>query len=51
VERGYGATITDDIIKTGYGIEILYELPGFRETIYNPNFKTVEYDGFRKHPG
>ena len=27
------------------------ELLGFWETIYNPNFKPVEFDGFKKQAG
>jgi len=27
------------------------ELLGFWETIYNPDFKPVEFDGFRKQAG
>lgn len=42
---------TDDIIKNWLRNRNTIELLGFWETIYNPNFKPVEFDGFRKQAG
>ena len=42
---------TDDIIKNWMRNRNTIELLGFWETIYNPNFKPVEFDGFRKQAG
>ncbi|SFB39650.1 KilA-N domain-containing protein [Algoriphagus aquimarinus] len=39
---------TDDIIKNWLRNRNTIELLGFWETMYNPNFKPVEFDGFRK---
>ena len=38
----------DDIIKNWLRNRNTIELFGFWETMYNPNFKPVEFDGFRK---
>ena len=42
---------TDDIIKNWIRNRNTIELLGFWEQIYNPNFKPVEFDGFRKQAG
>ncbi len=42
---------TDDIIKNWMRNRNTIELLGFWETIYNPVFKPVEFDGFRKQAG
>ena len=42
---------TDDIIKNGLRNRNTVELLGFWEMMYNPNFKPVEFDGFRKQAG
>lgn len=42
---------TDDIIKNWLRNRNTIELLGFWESIYNPNFKPVEFDGFRKQAG
>ena len=42
---------TDDIIKNWLRNRNTLELLGFWEMIYNPNFKPVEFDGFRKQAG
>ncbi|HNW96854.1 MAG TPA: KilA-N domain-containing protein [Bacteroidales bacterium] len=42
---------TDDIIKNWMRNRNTIELLGFWESIYNPNFKPVEFDGFRKQAG
>jgi hypothetical protein len=42
---------TDDIIKNWMRNRNTIELLGFWETIYNPDFKPVEFDGFRKQAG
>lgn len=41
----------DDIIKNWMRNRNTIELLGFWESIYNPNFKPVEFDGFRKQAG
>ena len=41
----------DDIIKNWMRNRNTIELLGFWETIYNPHFKPVEFDGFRKQAG
>jgi hypothetical protein len=45
------ATNTDDIIKNWLRNRNTIELLGFWEQLYNPNFKPVEFDGFRKLAG
>ena len=42
---------TDDIIKNWLRNRNTIELLGFWETIYNPSFKPVEFDGFKKQSG
>lgn len=42
---------TDDMIKNWMRNRNTIELLGFWETIYNPDFKPVEFDGFRKQAG
>jgi hypothetical protein len=42
---------TDDIIKNWMRNRNTIELLGFWETMYNPDFKPVEFDGFRKQAG
>lgn len=42
---------TDDIIKNWLRNRNTIELLGFWEIMYNPNFKPVEFDGFRKQAG
>lgn len=39
---------TDDVIKNWLRNRNTIELLGFWESIYNPDFKPVEFDGFRK---
>ena len=38
---------TDDLIKNWMRNRNTIELMGFWETIYNPDFKPVEFDGFK----
>jgi hypothetical protein len=42
---------TDDIIKNWLRNRNTIELLGFWEQMHNPNFKPVEFDGFRKQAG
>ncbi|MBP6576320.1 MAG: KilA-N domain-containing protein [Chryseobacterium sp.] len=42
---------TDDIVKNWMRNRNTIELLGFWETMYNPDFKPVEFDGFRKQAG
>ena len=42
---------TNDIIKNWLRNRNTIELLGFWEIMYNPNFKPVEFDGFRKQSG
>lgn len=42
---------TDDSIKNWLRNRNTIELLGFWEQLYNPDFKPVEYDGFRKQAG
>lgn len=51
IARHKDAAHTDDIIKNWMRNRNTIELLGFWETIYNPNFKPVEFDGFRKQAG
>jgi len=51
IARHKDATNMDDIIKNWLRNRNTIELLGFWETIYNPNFKPVEFDGFRKQAG
>lgn len=45
------ATHTDDVIKNWLRNRNTIELLGFWEKMYNPDFKPVEFDGFRKQAG
>lgn len=51
IARYKDAGHTDDIIKNWMRNRNTIELLGFWETIYNPEFKPVEFDGFRKQAG
>ena len=51
IARHKDAAHTDDIVKNWMRNRNTIELLGFWETIYNPNFKPVEFDGFRKQAG
>lgn len=51
IARYKDAKHTDDIIKNWLRNRNTIELLGFWESIYNPNFKPVEFDGFRKQAG
>lgn len=51
IARYKDAEHTDDIIKNWLRNRNTIELLGFWETLYNPNFKPVEFDGFRKQAG
>ena len=42
---------TDDVIKNWLRNRNTIELLGFWETMYNPDFKPVEFDGFRNQAG
>lgn len=42
---------TDDIVKNWMRNRNTVELLGFWEMMYNPDFKPVEFDGFRKQAG
>ena len=45
------ATHADDVIKNWMRNRNTIELLGLWETIHNPGFKPVEFDGFRKEAG
>jgi hypothetical protein len=51
IARFKDAVNTDDIIKNWLRNRNTIELLGFWEQMYNPNFKPVEFDGFRKQAG
>ncbi len=51
IARHKDANNTDDIIKNWMRNRNTIELLGFWELMYNPNFKPVEFDGFRKQAG
>ena len=51
IARHKDAEHTDDIVKNWMRNRNTIELLGFWETIYNPKFKPVEFDGFRKQSG
>jgi hypothetical protein len=42
---------SDDLIKNWLRNRTTIELLGLWEKLYNPNFKPVEFDGFRKESG
>ena len=51
IARYKDAEHTDDIIKNWLRNRNTIELLGFWESIYNPNFKPLEFEGFRKQAG
>lgn len=51
IARYKNSSNTDDIIKNWLRNRNTIELLGFWEQLYNPNFKPVEFDGFRKQAG
>ena len=51
IARHKDTSNTDDIIKNWLRNRNTIELLGFWETMYNSNFKPVEFDGFRKQAG
>ena len=51
IARHRDAEHTDTIIQNWMRKRNTIELLGFWETIYNPNFKPLEFEGFRKQAG
>jgi hypothetical protein len=51
IARYKDSSSTDDLIKNWLRNRNTLELLGFWEQIYNPNFKPVEFDGFKKQAG
>ena len=51
IARHKDAAHTDAIIQNWMRNRNTIELLGFYETIYNPNSKPVEFDGFKKQAG
>ncbi|WP_300599974.1 KilA-N domain-containing protein [Niabella sp.] len=51
IARHKDAEHTDTIIQNWMRNRNTIELLGFWETIYNPGFKPIEFDGFRKQAG
>ena len=51
IARYKDANNTDDIIKNWLRNRNTVELLGYWEIMYNPSFKPVEFDGFRKQAG
>jgi hypothetical protein len=51
IARFKDAANTDSIIQNWLRNRNTLELLGFWETIYNPNFKPLEFEGFRKQAG
>lgn len=51
IARYKDANNTDDIIKNWLRNRNTVELLGYWEMMYNPTFKPVEFDGFRKQAG
>jgi hypothetical protein len=51
IVRFKDAANTDSIIQNWLRNRNTLELLGFWETIYNPNFKPLEFEGFRKQAG
>ena len=51
IARHKDAANTDDIIKNWMRNRNTIELLGFWEQLYNPGFKPVEFDGFKKQAG
>ncbi|MDP3928860.1 MAG: KilA-N domain-containing protein [Bacteroidota bacterium] len=48
IARYKDSTNTDTIIQNWLRNRNTVELLGFWETMYNPNFKPLEFEGFRK---
>ena len=46
-----GKSTSDDIIRNWLRNRLTLEFLGTWESIYNPNFNSVEFDGFRKNAG
>ena len=46
-----GKSKTDDVIKNQIRNSYTIEFLGTWESLYNPKFKYVEFDGFRKEAG
>ena len=46
-----GKSASDDVIRNWLRNRITLEFLGTWESIYNPNFNSVEFDGFRKEAG
>ncbi len=51
IARYRDSSNTDDIIKNWLRNRNTLELLGFWEQLHNPNFKSVEFDGFKKQAG
>ena len=51
IARYKNSANTDDIIKNWLRNRNTIELLGFWEQLYNPDFKPVEFDGFKKQAG
>ena len=51
IARYKDSASTDDIIKNWLRNRNTIELLGFWEQLYNPDFKPVEFDGFKKQAG
>jgi len=51
IARHKDAEHTDSIVQNWMRNRNTIELLGFWETIYNPNFKPLEFEGFRKQAG
>jgi hypothetical protein len=51
IARYKDPTHIDDIIKNWMRNRNTIELLGFWEILYNPDFKPVEFDGFKKQAG
>jgi hypothetical protein len=51
IARYKDSSNTDDIVKNWLRNRNTIELLGFWEQMYNPGFKPVEFDGFRKQAG
>ena len=51
IARHKDAEHTDTIVQNWMRNRNTIELLGFWESIYNPNFKPLEYEGFRKQAG
>jgi hypothetical protein len=51
IAKSKNSTDANDIIRNWLRNRNTIEFLGIWETIYNPNFKTVEFDGFKKEAG